>query len=186
MPTIFSHAVAGVALLGAFPEKTVPRRWAIVGAACSIVPDIDVAGFRFGIHYGDLLGHRGLSHSLIFAAGLALVATLLFSRWTPGAHRGLVWLYLFVATVSHPLLDACTNGGLGVGFFSPFDTTRYFFSWTPIQVSPIGARFFSERGVAVLTSELLWVWLPFLAFGLCSWVARRFLSRGNRSASAAG
>jgi hypothetical protein len=31
----------------------------------------------------------------------------------------------------------------------------------PIEVSPIGVRqFFSERGLTVLASEMLWVWLP--------------------------
>ena len=36
----------------------------------------------------------------------------------------------------------------------------------PIAVSPIGARFFSARGVAVLWSELKWVWLPCGAMAL--------------------
>jgi hypothetical protein len=31
---------------------------------------------------------------------------------------------------------------------------------TPIQVSPIGAAFFSERGLRVLASEVCWVCLP--------------------------
>jgi inner membrane protein len=54
-----------------------------------------------------------------------------------------------------------TNGGLGVAFFSPFDNTRYFFPWRPILVSPISlARFFGGRGVAVIQSELIWIWIP--------------------------
>ena len=36
-------------------------------------------------------------------------------------------LYLFLSTASHGVLDALTDGGLGVAFFSPFDQTRYFF-----------------------------------------------------------
>jgi len=38
---------------------------------CSVIPDLDAIGFRFGIHYGDFWGHRGFTHSLIFAALLA-------------------------------------------------------------------------------------------------------------------
>jgi inner membrane protein len=49
----------------------------------------------------------------------------------------LVMFYLFAATVSHGLLDALTDGGLGVAFFSPFDTSRYFFPWRPISVCPM-------------------------------------------------
>jgi len=57
--------------------------------------------------------------------------------------------------------DALTNGGLGVAFFSPFDTTRYFLPWRPILVSPISlTRFWSHRGIEVLQSELLWIWIP--------------------------
>ena len=54
-----------------------------------------------------------------------------------------------------------TDGGLGVAFFSPFHNTRYFLPWMPIRVSPIGvSRFFSQRGLEALQSELLWIWLP--------------------------
>ena len=68
---------------------------------------------------------------------------------------------LFLLTASHGILDAFTNGGLGVALLSPFDNGRYFFPWTPIEVSPIGVRaFFSAWGLGVLKSELLWVWLP--------------------------
>ena len=84
-----------------------------------------------------------------------------------------LWLYLFLATASHGFLDAMTDGGLGVAFFSPFDNTRYFFTWTPIRVSPIGiSRFFSARGLAVVKSELLWVWVPALALIAVVWFAQ--------------
>jgi len=35
-----------------------------------------------------------------------------------------LFAYLFLATASHGVLDAMTNGGLGVAFFSPFDNRR--------------------------------------------------------------
>jgi inner membrane protein len=59
------------------------------------------------------------------------------------------------------VLDAMTNGGLGVAFFSPFDTTRYFFPVRPVIVSPIGvSEFFNAQGARILASEALWIWLP--------------------------
>lgn len=175
MPTVISHAVAAVALIAAFPEQAVPRRIMLLGVACSMAPDIDVIGFRFEIHYGDLLGHRGLSHSFAFAAVFASLA-LLTTKLTPPARRGLVWLYLFLATTSHGLLDALTDGGLGVALLSPFDTTRYFFPFTPIEVSPIGMRFFSASGLSVLLCELRWVWLPSIVFAAVAFSIRRFLT----------
>ncbi len=75
-----------------------------------------------------------------------------------------------------------TNGGLGVAFFAPFDNTRYFFPWRPIQVSPIGAKaFFSAAGWRVIKSELIWVWLPSIAVIVFARVLnkRRSLSQKN-------
>ncbi len=72
-----------------------------------------------------------------------------------------------------------TAGGLGVPFFSPFTNARYFFPWCPIRVSPIGlSRFFTERGLEVLQSELLWIWLPsaLLAAFAWWWLRRRAAS----------
>ena len=139
---------------------------------CSILPDIDVVGFPLGIRYGDLWGHRGMTHSLLFAA---VIAAIMAFRFAPA--RGERWklmLLLFVVTASHGLLDAMTNGGLGVAFFSPFDTRRYFLAWTPIQVSPIGASgFFSARGADVLWSEIVWVWGPAIALGAIIWSVQR-------------
>ena len=184
MPTIISHAVAAMALVAAFPPQAVPRRLMLVGAACAMLPDADVIGLRFGVPYGSLLGHRGFTHSLTFALCWAtLMRLVVYHRPAPDLHRGWVWLYLLLATASHGLLDACTNGGLGVAFFSPFSPARHFYSFTPIAVSPLGARFFSARGWFVLQSELRWVWLPSLVFALVAILVRRIL---NRSAHATG
>jgi inner membrane protein len=72
------------------------------------------------------------------------------------------------------LLDAMTDGGLGVAFFSPFDNHRYFLPWTPIRVSPIGAaRFWSARGLAVLRSEFFWIWLPAIGLAVAATAWRR-------------
>jgi inner membrane protein len=182
MPSIISHAVVAVALKAAFPEPGVPRRLLLLGVACSMAPDIDVVGFRFGIHYEDLLGHRGLTHSLAFAAVLALVGLLAaFPRPDPPVRRSLAWLYLFIATASHGLLDAMTDGGLGVAFFAPFSNARYFFSFNPIAVSPIGvASFFSARGLDVIVNEMVWVWLPSVIFaGVVLTLRRLSLLRGR-------
>jgi inner membrane protein len=78
-------------------------------------------------------------------------------------------------TASHGLLDALTDGGLGVAFFAPFDAGRYFLPWTPIRVSPIGLGFFSARGAEVLASEVVWVWLPALALVAAVWAGRKLL-----------
>jgi inner membrane protein len=76
-------------------------------------------------------------------------------------------------TASHGLLDMFTNGGSGVALFAPFDVTRYRFPWTPIEVSPIGMRFFSERGLETFESEFVWVWIPAILLVVGVWVYRK-------------
>jgi inner membrane protein len=71
------------------------------------------------------------------------------------------------------LLDALTNGGRGIAFFSPLTNERYFFPWRPIQVSPIGAGFFTARGLRVLVSESVWIWLPSAIIAITARVVRR-------------
>ena len=130
--------------------------------ACSILPDIDSIGFHMGIPYGALWGHRGITHSLLFAAILAACLSARFGelflrRWKLAG-------LLFVITASHGLLDAMTNGGLGIAFFSPIDPARYFLPWRPILVSPIGlGGFFTARGLHIMWNEILWIWCPTLA-----------------------
>jgi inner membrane protein len=97
-----------------------------------------------------------------------------FRDGVTGMTRWSLWLFFFFATASHGLLDAVTNGGLGVAFFSPFDTHRYFLPWTPIRVSPIGiGRFFGAQGMAVLRSEFLWIWVPATFLAVLAILLRR-------------
>jgi inner membrane protein len=168
MASAFTHVFAALSLGAAITPGRVIPRLLLVGAVCAVLPDADILGFRFGIDYAHMLGHRGLSHSLAFAAVTSLTATAVFF---PGASwkslRGRIALFLFVVTASHGVFDAMTNGGLGVAFFSPVDPARYFLPWQPVQVSPIGvASFFTERSLGVLWTELVWIAAPWtvLAF----------------------
>ncbi|HEY6267920.1 MAG TPA: metal-dependent hydrolase [Candidatus Acidoferrum sp.] len=179
MASLVSHAVAALGIGACFYRPGTPKRAWAMGAACSVIPDLDVIGFRFGIRYGDFWGHRGFTHSLLFVALLASAVLLIgFRRGLPALGRLPLWVYFFLATASHGFLDAMTDGGLGVAFFSPFDTHRYFLRWTPIRVSPIGlGPFFSQRGLEVLQSELLWIWLPALTLLITTWAIRHRSAR---------
>lgn len=183
MASAFAHAFVAASVGAA----VVPRRFAPrvigVGLVCSILPDVDVLGFALGIPYGDLLGHRGLTHSLLFALATALVATPLFfsgPAWRPLRVR--IGVTLFAITASHGLLDAMTDGGLGVAFLSPFDPTRSFLPVRPVQVSPIGvAEFFTRRSLGVLASELVFIALPAGLLALAIYAGRCAWERGRAS-----
>ena len=167
MASAFSHAIVAVAMGKAFQNKALRWRELSLGAFCSVLPDLDVIGFPLGVEYGDLWGHRGMAHSILFAALVAGGFVALCYRSRPATAMMGLFLYFFFCTASHGLLDAMTDGGLGVAFFSPFDTTRYFFPVRPVLVSPIGiSEFFTEYGVRVLASETIWIWLPSLALFL--------------------
>jgi len=175
MASAFTHAAAALALGTAFRRPGSPVRFWVAGALCAAIPDLDAVAFRLGIPYEHVLGHRGISHSLAGASVLASIVVVTAFRgpeWTD--QRGRLWLYLFLATASHGLLDMLTNGGHGVALFAPFDNGRYFFPSRPIEVSPLSIRrFFTERGAAVIASELRWIWLPAVAFAAICVLARR-------------
>ena len=151
-----------------FQRERLPSPAILLGAVCTILPDADVIAFRFGIPYEAMFGHRGFTHSLAFAALLSALLVGVSARFkVQRFSQKVLFPYLFLCTASHGVLDAMTSGGLGVAFFAPFSSERYFFPWRPIRVSPIALRsFFSARGLEIFQSELLWVWLPALVFRL--------------------
>ena len=70
-------------------------------------------------------------------------------------------MVFFIIGFSHLILDAMTDGGLGVAFFSPLGNKRYFFPWRPIVASPLSIKyFFSSAGWTVLKSEFLYIIFP--------------------------
>jgi inner membrane protein len=132
-------------------------------AALSFLPDADVIGFGFGIRYQDEWGHRGASHSLVFALSIGLIVGLFAPLFKQRPVRTGVIATLVVA--SHGLLDTLTDGGLGIALFWPFDLTRYFAPWTPIPVSPIGLGYLSPYGFYVFITELT-LFAPLIWFAL--------------------
>jgi len=182
MASAFTHAVTALALGTAFRDPSPPARFWVLGAACAVLPDIDVIGYYLGVPYGSVLGHRGITHSLVFAALLATLALRFFGD-APVRQRRLLWLFFFLATGSHGVLDAMTKGGGGIAFFAPFENSRYALPWKVIEVSPLSVRrFFTARGARILASELAWVWLPAAGFAIVCVSLRRAHSGRQRVA----
>ncbi len=184
MATIITHAIVAGALATAapstLPRDLVPRgRLALLLAVLAMIPDLDVIGFRYGIAYSDMLGHRGFTHSIPFAALAAVLAPAVFRRLRVGS-RGwwLVASMCFVATISHGVLDAFTDAGLGVGFLIPFDDARFFAPWRPLATSPLSvSAFLTGPALRILANEAVFVGLPLLALltlrGFVRWARRR-------------
>ncbi|HIE4564638.1 TPA: metal-dependent hydrolase [Stenotrophomonas maltophilia] len=191
MPSIITHAAVPLALWCAADRGRIPPRLLAAGVVAAMLPDADVLAFALHIPYADAFGHRGASHSLLFACALAILAALLLNLgrgrpWSAPRSSGSrrPWsappcqprlastvqaaVFVFVCAASHPLLDAMTSGGLGVALAWPWSEHRFFAPWRPIRVSPFAPQFFSARGLATLLSELRWVWLP-LAGAVIAW-----------------
>jgi membrane-bound metal-dependent hydrolase YbcI (DUF457 family) len=143
-------AVAGGSMIAPRPLL---RQFLVLGSVCAVLPDIDAIGRLHididpaGAHaseyydaHGDLGflgGHRGFTHSLLFAGLLGIVvssATLVSARWKESRLR--LALFIAAATAAHGGLDAlATLGALAnpVQFFSPFSSQGYTSPWRPID-----------------------------------------------------
>ena len=180
MASVITQSVAAVIIGKSFSAQKHSAVFWCGLIACSLLPDIDVIGFRFGIAYGDFWGHRGFTHSLFFAAITGLLVGLLFFRRL--GFTSLTWwryVVLFaIVTASNGVFDAMTNGGLGVAFFSPFDDTRHFLEWRPVQVTRVGFYdFFSMRGLKILASEVMFILAPLFTFAFILVWSRKKLRR---------
>jgi len=169
LPSAITHAVVGISTGLAISKGKAPKRFWVLSMICPMLADLDVLTFKVGISYASLWGHRGLFHSLFFSALFGFfIATVFFRKYEVFSKGWLVYsLYFSAVTSTHGVLDAFTNGGLGVALLSPFDDKRYFFWATPISVSPLSVKaFFGGRGPGILKNEFMWVWLPSLFMAL--------------------
>jgi inner membrane protein len=180
MPTIITHAAVPLAIGLGLGSKIITPRLLLAGVAAAMLPDLDVIGLKLGIAYAEDMGHRGVTHSLFFALIVGMVAYYLASWLKSPPGRAAV--FVFIAGLSHGLLDMCTNGGLGIAYLWPFSHERYFLPWRLIEVSPLTLdKVFSARGVQVMYSELRWVWLPCISFGIALAAARFVAARFRRA-----
>jgi len=162
MATIISHSIVGGTLAYLSPLEKKTKVFVFFMCLLPIIPDFDYLGFVLKVPYDSFWGHRGFTHSILFCFLFSSICLLLtYKVLDSKKYFYLLFLY-FMAMFTHPLLDAMTNGGLGIAFYSPYNLTRYFFPWRPIEVSPMGSRFFSERGLVVLISEFYWIMVPCL------------------------
>ena len=76
MPSIITHAAVPLALWCAADRGRIPAWLLAAGVAAAMLPDADVLAFVLHIPYADAFGHRGASHSLLFAGVLSVVAAM--------------------------------------------------------------------------------------------------------------
>jgi inner membrane protein len=147
-------AVGMVAGRAYVPHGAKAGKAMLVFSALSMLPDADVLAFKLGIPYEHPWGHRGATHSFVFALFIGLLAFVLSKPLKLPPLR--TALFVGLTVVSHGLLDTLTDGGLGAELLWPFSTERFFAPWNPIPVAPIGTHMFSPRGVYVVAVEAMY------------------------------
>jgi inner membrane protein len=154
MATLYTHAFAGIGLARLYAVRPMPWAFWSLAAVLPIIPDLDVFSTAA---YGSPLGHRGITHSLLFALSLGIVAAGTTFRCFRVRWWSLMLLF-FAIIASHGLLDALTYGGEGIPFFWPLGG-RYG-NWGLIPLSDIAFDLPDPRHSRAVCGELLWVWLP--------------------------
>lgn len=178
MASVFGHGFTSCLIYTVSDPIKYRKKLLILGILCSILPDSDILGFNFGIAYESIWGHRGFTHSICFAILLSLIISFMFHR--KEKKNVFFPLYYFVCTLSHGVLDAMTTGGRGVAFLAPFSSERFFFPIRFIEVSPLDpADFWSEWGIRVVLSELVWIGIPGLLILLLLRIGRGRFSQFN-------
>lgn len=159
------HIAVGLLAARFDPRGSSFLHGSVFWSALSMSPDLDVVAFAFHIPYSDPFGHRGASHSLLVAAIAALSVAALHRR-----HFARMFLLGALVVGSHGILDAFTDGGLGIALAWPFSNARIFAPWRPIPVAPIGLGYLSARGLLVAAVELFY-FFPVFAWAL--WPRRK-------------
>jgi inner membrane protein len=150
-------------------------------SALALLPDVDVLLNVCGVKDHGLAGHRGFSHTPLFA----LLVGALVVLW--GRCRGRTGLFrrggmAALLVGSHGLLDAMAQDGRGIMFAWPFTDTPVHLPWRPIPDTPIGWALFSEIGMRHIGLELVY-FLPFTLYAL--WPRRApFETAGRRLSTA--
>ncbi|MFM1794497.1 MAG: hypothetical protein RL642_882 [Bacteroidota bacterium] len=123
-----THIVLGACIGELILDKQAGKKAILWGALAQSVPDIDfVAGMWMPVST-ELLAHRGITHSWLFAFLSAFFLALIAARWHKAEPITLKkWYWFFLVEIScHLFLDAMNN--YGIGWFEPFSSLRISFN----------------------------------------------------------
>ncbi len=172
MASLFTHvAVPLIARRAVSIPENLERRLDVIAVLVSIWPDLDYATLPFEVRPSDVLGHRGLTHSLFVAIAVGLVAFLLF----PKPARKRIAALLVLVALSHPIIDALTAGDLGVALFWPITRARFVFPFSLVATCPVGLdEWLGYWGLVTIANEALYIVMPLaLAVGFARLPERR-------------
>ena len=93
MPMLITHAAIPLSL-GFGPGRIIiAPLLRLAGVALAMLPDADVLAFKFGVVYDNIFGHRGFTHSVLFALVVPLLCLVMGCRKFYCGLSLLLWLY---------------------------------------------------------------------------------------------
>jgi inner membrane protein len=136
-----THIALGACIGELIATRRVGKKALLIGAATQNLPDVDVLAALWLDPSANLLAHRGITHSFLFAVlAAALLSWLLQAWWRPRETTFWFWfLFLGVELFTHTLIDGLN--AYGTGWLEPFSDYRFsghlLFVADPIFVVPL-------------------------------------------------
>ncbi|HRI79956.1 MAG TPA: metal-dependent hydrolase [Cyclobacteriaceae bacterium] len=122
-----THIVLGVALGEVTGRRQIGKSAWVLGAVAQTIPDFDFFAFLWTTTTGDLIAHRGITHSFAFMLITSPWLAWMARRWRPALDYSFFhWLAFFGLQLTvHDFIDAFN--AYGTGWFEPFSHTRISF-----------------------------------------------------------
>lgn len=168
---IITQGILGAAVGQAIGLRRLGRKAIFAGMIAGLIPDLDVL-FKYWFAHGEMLYHRGFTHSLWFGPALGTVLGYGLAR----IYNQSVYTWVMVLSMgllTHPLLDVFTV--YGTQLFAPFSNQRFtipavpiidlFYSVPLLMAVLYGTFFFKHRikaeciaiiALLLTTSYVLW------------------------------
>lgn len=120
-----THIVIGACIGELVLPKQLGKKRLWMGALANSFPDVDIVGSLWLSPTEDLLFHRSITHSLLFAFLSSLLFTFLLKKWAKNYSlypSQMVAFFLFQLCL-HDALDTCN--AYGTGLLEPFTHQRF-------------------------------------------------------------
>ncbi len=165
MSTFVGHSLAGTligSVAGQACDERQRRLLILFSVITAVLPDFDIVIFL--VFQPQMVPHRGFSHTLLFALLSSGILTLVASRFMQ-MRLARLWSVLFLAALSHLLLDYLMGAGAPVPLFWPFLDLGFICPYKLVPVAYYGkvARayfsfpFWALNGLAIALEIIIFV-----------------------------
>ncbi|WP_129990531.1 MULTISPECIES: metal-dependent hydrolase [unclassified Rahnella] len=151
-------AAVGIAVMG---KRAPVWKSALAGAVCGTLPDLDVF-YDHGDVISNMTLHRTESHALFYLTLISpLMAWLMAKLFSAGQHFRRWWGTVWLALITHPLLDVMTVYGtqLGIPFTHyPFAVGSIFIIdplYTLPLITGVGLALYREQQRGIMWNNVL-------------------------------